>query len=157
MAVQYTLCMIKPSAVMAGHAPDIQARLLTEGFSILRTDEKTISADDARAFYAEHQARENFETHLIPSITEGPTVIMLLSRDNAIPYLRKLLKEPDDVSGRSWRDDYGRDFVANGLHASDSPVSAAREILFYFPDMGCDDTAPTARDPLYIPYVVEVG
>ena len=69
----------------------------------------------------------------------GPCVVMVLSRDKAINLWRELIGPTKTSEARaqapsSLRALYGTTDTQNGLHGSDSQLSAAREIRFFFPD-----------------------
>jgi nucleoside diphosphate kinase homolog 5 len=68
-------------------------------------------------------------------------IALALERDNAVAHWRKVMgptnsikaaeEAPDSIRAR-----FGTDGTANATHGSDSMLSAAREILYWFPD-GC--------------------
>jgi nucleoside-diphosphate kinase len=52
--------MIKPEAVQAGIWPAILASVLRNRFQVQRLEMRSLSADTARRFYAEHEGKPFF-------------------------------------------------------------------------------------------------
>ena len=59
--LQRTLALVKPDAVLAGHAPNIKADFEAAGFRIVSECELRLSPEFVKRFYAEHAGRHFFE------------------------------------------------------------------------------------------------
>ena len=71
--------------------------------------------------------------------TSGPIVAAVLAREGAVHQWRELLGPTDSnkavlLAPHSIRAKFGTDGSRNAAHGSDSVLSAAREIRFFFPD-----------------------
>ncbi|MCJ7745750.1 MAG: nucleoside-diphosphate kinase, partial [Actinobacteria bacterium] len=97
----------------------------------------TMDRDLAVRHYAEHEG-EPFYDKLIDYITEGPVVVAIISGENSIENLRKIMgaTDPLDATAGSIRGAYATSVTRNLVHGSDSTESAAREIALFFPDTG---------------------
>jgi nucleoside-diphosphate kinase len=133
--LERTLTIIKPDAVSAGKAGAILAQLEREGFRIAGMKRMRLSAEQARAFYAVHRERPFFEG-LVRFMTEGPVIVAVLVRDQAVPHLRKTMGATDSRKAEpgTVRNLHGTDVERNAIHGSDSLENAAREISFFFPE-----------------------
>src|ERR671926_224737 len=127
--MERTLAIIKPDAVQRNLAGKILARLEAEGFVVLGLKMVYLSKNDAERFYAVHRERPFFQS-LTSYMASGPTIPMLLERDNAIQTLRDLMgpTNPAQAAAGTIRQEYGLDVEKNAIHGSDSAVSAGQEI-----------------------------
>jgi UMP-CMP kinase family protein/adenylate kinase len=133
--VTRTFGMIKPDAVAAGHVPAILDMVHNEGLTVVMSKLVYMNADVVTQFYAEHSVKSFFPT-LRQFMTSGPTLIMVLEGENAIPAWRQLLgptnsseaasRRPDSIRGK-----FGTDGTRNACHGSDAISSAIREIDFW--------------------------
>ena len=130
---QRTLAIIKPDAVAKRVAGKIIARIEEAGFSILAAKLIHMSDAEARGFYIVHQARP-FYGSLCAFMTQGPSIVMVLERDNAIAQWRDLMgaTDPAKAAAGTIRKDFASSIEANAVHGSDSPESAATEIPYFF-------------------------
>jgi len=128
-----TFTIIKPDAVKAGKAGAILAHLEKEGFRLIGGKKVTLSAAQARAFYAVHRERPFYEG-LVTFMTEGPVWVVALERDDAVPRLRAVMGATDSKKAEAGtvRNLYGTDIERNAIHGSDSPENAAKEVAFFF-------------------------
>jgi len=128
-----TLTIVKPDAVASGHAGAILAHLEKEGFRLAAVKKLRLTPDQARAFYAVHRERPFFEG-LVRFMTEGPAVVVVLERQDAVPHLRQTMGATDSRKAESGtiRNLYGTDIERNAIHGSDSPENAAKEVSFFF-------------------------
>lgn len=133
MAVEQTLSIIKPDAVSGNHIGEIVARFEKAGLKIVAQRMLLLSRTQAEGFYAEHKGRPFFEG-LVNFMTSGPVVVQVLSGENAIALNRELMgaTDPAKASPNTIRADFGRAIDSNAVHGSDSPISAAREISYFF-------------------------
>ena len=130
---QRTLTIIKPDSVEKGNTGKIIAHLEAEGFKILAGRMMHLTEAQARAFYAVHAERP-FYNDLVAYMTSGPVWPLALEREDAVPYLRKVMgaTNPADADEGTIRALYGESIERNSIHGSDSPENAAIEVNFFF-------------------------
>jgi nucleoside-diphosphate kinase len=133
MAVEQTLSIIKPDAVGKNHIGAIVDRFEKADLKIVAQKMMHLSQSQAEGFYAEHKGRPFFES-LVNFMTSGPVVVQVLSGNNAIALNRELMgaTDPSKAASGTIRADFATAIDANAVHGSDSPVSAAREIAYFF-------------------------
>ena len=133
MAVQKTYSMIKPDGVRNGHIGEIINRIERVGLKIERMELGMVTPELAEANYGEHKGKPFYEG-LIAYITSGPVVKMVVSGENAVATMRKLMgaTNPADAAPGTIRGDFGLTVDENVIHGSDSPESAEREIGVFF-------------------------
>lgn len=131
--IQKTYIMIKPDAVARGLVGRIVARIEAVGLTIERLELSNVTPAQAAANYAEHEGKP-FYAGLVEYITSGPVVKMVISGEEAVPVMRKLMgaTNPKEAAPGTIRGDFGLSLDANIIHGSDSPESAAREIAIFF-------------------------
>jgi len=130
---QRTLTIIKPDSVENGNIGNIIARIEREGFRILAARMLTLSAEQARSFYAVHRERP-FYSDLVAYMTSGPVWVMALQREDAVQHLRRVMgaTNPAEAEAGTIRASYGSSIERNAIHGSDSPENAAIEVGFFF-------------------------
>ena len=133
MAVQKTYTMIKPDGVRNGHIGEIVNRFERVGLTVERMELGMVTEELAKANYAEHEGKP-FYDGLIAYITSGPVVKMVVSGENAVATVRKLMgaTNPADAAPGTIRGDFGLTMDENVIHGSDSVASAEREIGVFF-------------------------
>ncbi len=131
--IEKTYTMIKPDGVRNGHIGEIVNRFERVGLTVERMELGMVSAEQAKANYAEHEGKP-FYDGLISYITSGPVVKMVVSGENAVATVRKLMgsTNPADAAPGTIRGDFGLTMDENVIHGSDSPASAEREIGVFF-------------------------
>ena len=131
--MERTLTILKPDAVASGHAGAILAHLEKEGFRLIGVKKARLSPEQARAFYEVHRERP-FYGALVTFMTEGPVIVAVLQRSEAVPHLRKTMGATDSrkADAGTVRQRFGTDIERNAIHGSDSVENAAREIAFFF-------------------------
>lgn len=133
MAVEKTLSIIKPDAVAKNAIGEINTRFEKAGLQIVAM--KMIQLDDEKAggFYAEHKERP-FYPALVEFMTSGPVVVQVLKGESAVTANRELMgaTNPQEAAAGTIRADFAESIDANAVHGSDSPVSAEREIAYFF-------------------------
>ena len=134
MALERTLCIIKPDAVEKHKAGAILAKLEESGFTLLALKRTHLSKQVAEGFYAVHKARPFFG-ELVQFMTRSPVVIAVLERDNAVAEYRKVMgaTDPKKADKGTIRDLYGSNVGENAVHGSDSLENAKNEIGYFFP------------------------
>ena len=133
MALERTFAIIKPDAVTKGHTGQILSMIEQNGFRILGMKMRRISKDEAEAFYAIHKSRPFFNG-LVTFMTEGPVVVMVLERENAIGKWRELMgaTNPTNAAEGTIRKRLAENIERNSVHGSDGRETAAEEIPFFF-------------------------
>ena len=131
--MQETLSIIKPDGVRQGDAGKILARIEAEGFMILGLKLIHMSKKEAEGFYAVHRERPFFQS-LTDFMSSGPSVVLVLEKDDAIKSLRELMgaTDPAKAADGTIRKEFATDIEHNVIHGSDSPESAAIEIPYFF-------------------------
>ena len=137
MNIERTLLIIKPDGVARGLVGEALVRIERKGYRIEQIKSLTMDKDFAETHYAEHRG-EPFYENLIGYITEGPLVVAIVSGENSIENVRKIMgaTDPLEATAGSIRGAYATSVTRNLVHGSDSPESAAREIALFFPDTG---------------------
>ena len=133
MSVEQTLSIIKPDAVAKNVTGQINSRFEAAGLQIVAQKMLRLSDELAGGFYAEHKERP-FYPALVAFMTSGPVVVQVLEGEGAILKNRELMgaTNPAEADAGTIRADFAKSIDANAVHGSDSPVSAAREIAYFF-------------------------
>ena len=133
MAIEKTYNMIKPDGVRNGHIGEIITRIERVGLTIERMELGMVTMEEAEANYGEHKGKPFYEG-LISYITSGPVVKMVVSGENAVATMRKLMGATNcaDAAPGTIRGDFGLTVDENVIHGSDSVESAEREIKVFF-------------------------
>jgi nucleoside-diphosphate kinase len=142
MAVERTLCIVKPDAVEKNKAGAILAKLEETGFSVLALRRVHLSRAVAEGFYAVHKARPFFG-ELVEFMTRSPVVIAVLQRDNAVAQYRSVMgaTDPAKAEPNTIRKLWGSNVGENAVHGSDSLDNAKNEIAYFF---AASEVAPSA-------------
>lgn len=125
--------MLKPDAVKRKLAGKIITRLEEKGLKIVAAKMLVITEDLAQEHYGEHSEKPFFKD-LVDYITSGPVLAMVIEGSECISLIRKMVgaTNPKEADLGTIRGDYAIDTGRNIIHASDSPVSAEREIALFF-------------------------
>ena len=117
----------------AGKAGKILAHLEEAGFTVRAARLVKLTRPEAEAFYAVHRERP-FYGSLVAFMTSGPCLPMVLEREDAVSHLRTVIgaTDPAEAAEGTVRRLYAEDKERNGIHASDTPKNAVREIGFFF-------------------------
>jgi len=134
MAVERTLCIVKPDATARpGAIGEILRRVEAAGLRIVAIRMLRLSEELARGFYAVHKARP-FYGDLVKFMTSGPVVPAVLEGVDAIARWRELMGPTDSAKAAKGtiRGDFGTDVERNACHGSDAPQTARVEIAYFF-------------------------
>ena len=133
MAVQRTLSIIKHDASGKHVIGEIITRFEANGLRVVAAKMIQLSAATAGGFYAEHKER-GFFGDLIEFMTSGPVLVQVLEGEDAVAKNRELMgaTNPQEAAAGTIRADFAQSIDANAVHGSDSAVSAAREIAYFF-------------------------
>jgi len=133
MTTERTFGIIKANAVQNGHVGAILAAIEGAGFQLRGMRMARLTPELCKGFYAEHVGK-GFYPGLEAFMTEGPVVLLCLEAENAIQRWRDLMgaTDPAKAAEGTLRKSYGESLTRNATHGSDSPVSAAREVSYFF-------------------------
>ncbi|HEY8040841.1 MAG TPA: nucleoside-diphosphate kinase [Polyangiaceae bacterium] len=133
MAVERTLCIVKPDAVEKRKAGAILARIEEGGFRILAVRMTHLSRQEAEGFYEVHRQRPFFG-ELVQFMTRSPVIVAVLERDDAVTAWRDLMgaTDPAKAGPGTIRKLFGSNVGENATHGSDSLDNAKREIAYFF-------------------------
>ncbi|XP_041472134.1 thioredoxin domain-containing protein 3 homolog isoform X9 [Lytechinus variegatus] len=152
---EVTVVLIKPDAVANGHVDDIISKIEEHGFEILATEDKTLTEDEAREFYKQHEEEEHYE-ELVTFMASGPSKILVLTRgdtgEGVVSDVRNLLGPKDievakEEAPESLRAQFGTDKKMNAMHGADSSETAARELAFLLPNFNIPIVPGTGPPP----------
>ncbi|NLL99921.1 MAG: nucleoside-diphosphate kinase [Treponema sp.] len=125
--------MLKPGVLNRRIAGEIISRLEKKGLRLVAMKLMQISDELSKQHYAEHEGK-NFFGELTSYITSAPVIAMVWAGDNCVQVVRKLVgatKVEEAIPG-TIRGDYCLHTPHNIIHASDSNLSAEREINLFF-------------------------
>ena len=131
--MEMTLSIIKPDAVAKNVIGKIEQRFEDAGLKIVASKMLHLNIEKAQGFYAEHEGKPFFNA-LVEFMTSGPVIVQVLAGENAIMLNRELMgnTNPKEADAGTIRADFAESIDANAVHGSDSPVSAQREIAYFF-------------------------
>lgn len=133
LAGEQTLAIIKPNAVKEHHIGEILGIYEKNGLSIAALKMTKLSPEDAGRFYHIHKGKPFF-AELTKFMSSGPIVAVVLEGDNAVMRNREIMgaTNPKEAKEGTIRAKFGKSIGENGIHGSDSPMSAVEEIYFFF-------------------------
>jgi nucleoside-diphosphate kinase len=131
--MERTFAILKPDAVASGHIGDILSKISENGFAIRGMKMLRLTRGQAEGFYAVHRERP-FYGSLVKFMTEGPLIVMVLERENAIAKWREVMgaTNPANAAEGTIRKQFAESIERNAVHGSDAPETAAVEIPFFF-------------------------
>ena len=131
--MEKTLVFIKPDGVERGLVGAVLNRFEQRGIKLERLELKQLTESEVDAHYQEHLERD-FYPNLKRYIMSGPIAIMVLTADNVIAIVRKMVGVTNSAEAEpgTIRGDYALTTQNNIIHASDSVASAEREITNFF-------------------------
>lgn len=133
MALERTLAIIKPDAVVGGHIGEILTMIQQRGFRIIGMKMERLSRPEAEAFYEVHKQRPFFPG-LVTFMTEGPVLLLALEGENAVAKWREVMgaTNPANAAEGTIRNRFAENIERNSVHGSDSLETAAQELPFFF-------------------------
>src|SRR5689334_10609613 len=125
MAVERTLGIIKPDAVSKGHTGEILTIIHENSFRIVGMKMRRIAKSEAEAFYAVHKERPFF-SGLVSFMTEGPVVVLVLEREDAVSKWRQVMgaTNPANAADGTIRKRFAENIERNSVHGSDARETA---------------------------------
>lgn len=142
MAVERTLCIVKPDAVEKRRAGAILQRVEEGGFKVVALRMAHLTRREAEGFYDVHRQRPFFG-ELVQFMTRSPAILAVLEREDAVAGWRDLMgaTDPAKAARGTIRQAFGSNVGENATHGSDSLDNAKREIAYFFPGA---EVSPTA-------------
>ena len=133
MAIQRTLCIIKPDSVEKRKQGAIVQRLLDEDFRVVAMRQIHLTKKQAEGFYAVHKDRPFF-AELVTFMTRGPVVVVALERENAVQHYRDVIgaTDPAKAADGTIRKLFGSNVGENAVHGSDSEENGRIECAYFF-------------------------
>lgn len=141
MTAQRTLVLLKPDAVQRSLRGEIIRRIEAKGYDIVALAQRTATAEELAAHYAEHEGKP-FYPGLVEYMGAAPLVALVAEGVEVIAGFRSLAgaTNPTAAAPGTIRGDLAREqdlpVIQNLVHGSDSEESAAREIGIWFPELG---------------------
>ncbi len=128
-----TLGIIKPHIVNKRRIGAALSRIEEEGFRISAMRYIWLTQAQAVSFYSSHKDMHYIDD-LLGSMTSGPSLVLLLEREDAVKSFRQLIgaTNPAEAAEGSLRRMYGDSTALNGFHGSDSDENAIKETQFFF-------------------------
>ncbi|XP_009271738.1 PREDICTED: thioredoxin domain-containing protein 3 [Aptenodytes forsteri] len=138
---EHTLALIKPAAAKK-HKDHIMQKVQDAGFTISKIKEEALTREMATQFYKDHKGKPFFE-QLVTCMTEGPSVIMILTKENAVEEWRQLMGPTDpelakETSPESIRAQFAQDILSNAVHGSSNREHALKSIECVFGEIDID-------------------
>jgi nucleoside-diphosphate kinase len=133
MALERTLSIIKPDAVVKNVIGEIYSRFEKAGLKIIAAKMKRLSRAEAEGFYAVHRERAFFKP-LVDFMISGPVMIQALEGESAVVRHRDLMgaTDPKKAAAGTIRADFAQSIDANAVHGSDAVETAQVEIAYFF-------------------------
>lgn len=133
MAIERTLCILKPDCVKKNLQGEVLSRIQKAGFKILGFKQIRLSKEEAQEFYAVHKGRP-FYDGLVEFMTSGQCVPVALEKENAISDYRELIgaTDPKDAKEGTIRKLFADNKGENIVHGSDSVENGVREVNYFF-------------------------
>ena len=133
MALETTLALIKPDAVMAGNYGKILDRIAQSSLTIKAITYKHLTIEQVRQLYRIHAGRFFFP-RLTEFVSAGPLFALILEGEDAIATWRDMMgaTNPAEAEEGTIRAAFGTTMNHNAVHGSDSAESALDEIPFFF-------------------------
>uniref|UniRef100_A0A7N9CXE6 Thioredoxin domain-containing protein 3 n=1 Tax=Macaca fascicularis TaxID=9541 RepID=A0A7N9CXE6_MACFA len=137
MKLEKTLALLRPN-LFHERKDDVLRTIRDEDFKILEQRQLVLSEKEAQALCKEYE-NEDYFNKLIENMTSGPSLALVLLRDNGLQYWKQLLgpktvEEAIEYFPESLCAQFAMDSLpVNQLYGSDSLETAEREIQHFFP------------------------
>ena len=131
--MQQTLAIFKPDGVAKRVMGKVLTKIEAAGFRVAAMKMICLTRTVAGEFYSVHREKP-FYPELLNFMTEGPCVVAVLEKENAIEDWRTLMgaTNPAQAAAGTIRKELAENVSRNIVHGSDSPANARREIAFFF-------------------------
>ena len=135
--VQHTLAVIKPTAM--SEKDNILNKIKEAGFQVSLTKETHLTKEMAEQLYSQQKGKEFFGD-LANIMSSGPSLFMVLSREDAVFGWRSLMGPTDPTKAKeenpnSLRAMFGKSMLENAVHGSSNPEQAKVAIQTFFGDV----------------------
>nr|KAF6319891.1 NME/NM23 family member 8 [Myotis myotis] len=135
---QNTLAVIKPQATLKQREM-IFNRIKEAGFDIIQMKEILLTKEHADKIYYKI-AQKDFYNSVLEVLSEGPSLVMILSKWNAIADWRRLMGPTDPseakfLSPNSLRAQFGINLLKNAVHGSSNATEAMQTIQNIFEEV----------------------
>ncbi len=133
MAIERTLCIMKPDCVRKNLQGEVLSRLQKAGFKVLGLKQIRLTKEEAGAFYEVHKGRP-FYDGLVEFMTSGSCMPVALEKENAISDYRTLIgaTDPKDAADGTIRKLFADNKGENIVHGSDSVENGKHEVNLFF-------------------------
>lgn len=133
MAIERTLCIMKPDCVRKNLQGEVLARIQKAGFRVKGMKQIQMTKRMAEGFYAIHTGKPFFEG-LVQFMTSGPCVPVALEKENAVADYRALIGATDPAKAEpgTVRRDFADSVGENIVHGSDSAENGVIEVAYFF-------------------------
>lgn len=133
MPEQKTFIMLKPDVLKRGLMGAIISRIEDQNYFIERAQVMELDKQMVAHHYA-HLLNEDFYPELESYMLSGPVFAMVVTGDNVIDGMRKIIgaTDPRDAASHTIRADFARNVTENAIHGSDTEENAAIEITRFF-------------------------
>ncbi|XP_044945578.1 thioredoxin domain-containing protein 3 isoform X3 [Mustela putorius furo] len=134
---QSTLALLKPHLTQE-QREEILKLIREAGFEITQMKEVLLNEEEAENIYSKIKGKD-FYQDVVEMLTEGPSLVMVLTRWNAVSDWRRLMGpvEPEEakiLSPDSIRARFGRSVLKNAVHGSSNTYEAMESINRIFAD-----------------------
>ena len=131
--MEKTLIIIKPDAVKRKLIGNIINFFEEKQVSLILLKMMKISKNQAQEFYSDHKTKFFFD-ELTDYLSSGNIIVIVLEGKNIISNVRTFVgnTDPKKANLNTVRSKFGISKTENSIHASDSILSAKKEILFFF-------------------------
>ena len=131
--MERTLSIIKPDGVSRGLIGEVIKRFEKNNIKIVAMKMIHMTKTQAQGFYTVHKERPFFGS-LTDFMSSGTVVVMVLEGEKVISKNRELMGATNfkEAAPGTIRADFATEIEKNIVHGSDSPLSAAFEIGFFF-------------------------
>ncbi|XP_040500340.1 thioredoxin domain-containing protein 3 [Ursus maritimus] len=131
LKLEKILALLRP-ALFQEKKEDVLKIIEDEGFKILMQRQIVLSEEEAQTLCKEYENEDYFEK-LIEKMTRGPSLVLVLTKWNAISDWRRLMgpTDPDEaklLSPDSIRAKFGRSILKNAVHGASNTYEAMESI-----------------------------
>ncbi|XP_041102505.1 thioredoxin domain-containing protein 3 homolog [Polyodon spathula] len=139
--VEQTLAVIKPDAYKE-HKDEILSNIKEAGFSISQMKETVLTKEMAEGFYKDHRGKPFFD-HLVQYMSQGPSMMIILSKENAVQEWRDMMGPTDpelakQFNPNSLRAQFAKSILENAMHGSSNVEHAKKNINLIFENMNLE-------------------
>ncbi|RPI02157.1 MAG: nucleoside-diphosphate kinase [Calditrichaeota bacterium] len=131
--MERTLAILKPDCQQKKLTGKVIDAILAAGFNIIGLKMLVLKREQVEAFYEVHRGKP-FYVRLIDFMLEGPVLVAVLEKNDAVQAWRKLMgcTNPADAETGTIRHAWAETVSRNIVHGSDAVETAEKEITFFF-------------------------